>query len=410
MKVLIADDSKAIQLRLSIPIRSAGYDVISTVSGQEALEILLSDDAPPVAILDWMMDDMDGVEVCRQLRAKLMGTDPTIIRPYLIMLTALSGVENIVAALTDGANNYLVKPWNDKELVARVQVAERYIDLQRELHEKIREQEVLLRRNALVLDALKNHPTASLMAPPTAANVVPIALPPKDPQIHSAVGDILGAIGDVFTRMGLGDVSEEEPNSFTADADTRFCWLPIYLDDDALWIDLMLGFDDRTARRFYRETIGGVSASETMIDDALAEISRALQDELVNTYKRNGKPSSSFSLPKVLARKRRMTASLESSGASSRCLEIGGKVLGIWLMTTESKQTEKLVSNIEEFDILAADFVSPWKATLTVLRKNNVLSDLYIKKLVRFLGDKSEEASVQVIEPPSFARKCYAFG
>ena len=66
MRVLIADDSKSICLRLRISLEKMGYEVIETGSGTEALEILSGDDAPSIAILDWMMEGLEGVEVCEQ--------------------------------------------------------------------------------------------------------------------------------------------------------------------------------------------------------------------------------------------------------------------------------------------------------------------------------------------------------
>ena len=95
---------------------------------------LQRDDAPKVAILDWMMPDIDGVEVCRASAA--LGRPEA---PYLILLTAKDRTEDLVTGLDAGANDYLVKPFDRRELQARLRVADRVVSLQHDLAERVRE-------------------------------------------------------------------------------------------------------------------------------------------------------------------------------------------------------------------------------------------------------------------------------
>ena len=136
MKILIAEDEAASRLVLETTLKRCNYDFVSTVDGNEAWDALKEDDAPQLAILDWMMPNMDGVEVCRLVRS-----EPRLQNLYLIMLTALDTADNIVEALDAGANDYIAKPFDHKELRARIRVGMRVVELQNALAERVRELE-----------------------------------------------------------------------------------------------------------------------------------------------------------------------------------------------------------------------------------------------------------------------------
>src|SRR5262249_1705743 len=102
-----------------------GYETVAASNGAEAWEALRRPDAPHLAILDWMMPELEGTEVCRRLRA-LYKPEPT----YVLMLTSKEGKENVVAALESGADDYLTKPFDRGELRARLQVGLRIVGLQ----------------------------------------------------------------------------------------------------------------------------------------------------------------------------------------------------------------------------------------------------------------------------------------
>ena len=134
MKILIAEDDLVSRTMLSRLLTSWGHDVLVTVDGAAAWDILKQEDASMVAILDWMMPDVDGVEVCRRVRS-LGRAEAT----YLILLTAKDRTEDLVAGLDSGANDYLVKPFDRRELQARLRVADRMVSLQHDLAVRVRE-------------------------------------------------------------------------------------------------------------------------------------------------------------------------------------------------------------------------------------------------------------------------------
>jgi DNA-binding response OmpR family regulator len=136
MHILIAEDDFTSRRLLEATLLKWGYKVTATSDGVEALRVLQSDEAPKLAILDWMMPHMDGVEVCRQARTRVLD-QPT----YIILLTAKGGKEDIVAGLEAGADDYLTKPFDRQELHARLRVGSRMVELQTNLTDRVRQLE-----------------------------------------------------------------------------------------------------------------------------------------------------------------------------------------------------------------------------------------------------------------------------
>jgi CheY-like chemotaxis protein len=139
MKILIAEDDPVSRRVLGATLDKFGYEVLVAADGAEAWAALQSAAAPPLAILDWMMPEIDGVELCRRVRAR-----PTTTPPYLILLTAKSSKENVVMGLDAGANDYLTKPFDRAELRARVQVGAHVLELQANLAARVHELEAAL--------------------------------------------------------------------------------------------------------------------------------------------------------------------------------------------------------------------------------------------------------------------------
>jgi DNA-binding response OmpR family regulator len=140
MRILIAEDDPVSRRVLETTLQKWGYEVVSVADGEQAWTILAGETPPPLAILDWMMPEVDGIELCRRVRERLP-------RPlYLILLTARGSKEDIVTGLDAGADDYVTKPFDREELRARLQVGVRIVTLQAELAERVAElQEALAR-------------------------------------------------------------------------------------------------------------------------------------------------------------------------------------------------------------------------------------------------------------------------
>ena len=139
MRILIAEDDPVSRRILEGTLLNWGYDVLVTRDGAAAWAALQGPDPPSLGILDIMMPEMDGLEVCRSVR-QLSATIP----PYLILLTAMTRKEDVVKGINAGANDYLTKPFHRDELKVRVGVGVQIVELQRSLTERVRELEEAL--------------------------------------------------------------------------------------------------------------------------------------------------------------------------------------------------------------------------------------------------------------------------
>jgi phosphoserine phosphatase RsbU/P len=140
MNLLIADDDDIARTLIVSLLRRRGYEIEAVSEGQTAWERLTQHDAPKIALLDWMMPGIDGIDICRGLRA-----NPALNGVYLILLTSRDTQAHVVEGLRAGANDYITKPFNNEELLARVNIGVQTVQLQSELTQRVNELEEALR-------------------------------------------------------------------------------------------------------------------------------------------------------------------------------------------------------------------------------------------------------------------------
>lgn len=128
MKILISEDDDVSRRMLESILLKWQYEVVITDNGADALSALLSDNAPGIAILDWMMPQMTGIDVCKEVRRH--GKEPY---SYLILLTAKGRKEDIVFGIEAGADDYITKPFNMQELRVRLRAGTRIVELSEQL-------------------------------------------------------------------------------------------------------------------------------------------------------------------------------------------------------------------------------------------------------------------------------------
>jgi diguanylate cyclase (GGDEF)-like protein len=141
MRILIADDSIVTRHLLDGTLRKWGYEVVVACDGNEAWRTLQEENAPRIAILDWVMPGLTGPEVCKRVRD--YSRDSEGAYTYLLLLSSKSQREDLIEGMESGADDYLTKPFDLHELKVRLRAGTRIIDLQRELlaaREELREQ------------------------------------------------------------------------------------------------------------------------------------------------------------------------------------------------------------------------------------------------------------------------------
>ena len=130
LQVLVVDDSPVYRKLIEHALEDGGYTPLFAQNGREALE-LYGQHAPAIVITDWMMPDFSGPELCERIR-----THAQRAYTYIIVLTSISEKDNVVKGLAAGADDYLTKPFDPGELLARIGVGRRTIGLHREIAAK----------------------------------------------------------------------------------------------------------------------------------------------------------------------------------------------------------------------------------------------------------------------------------
>jgi len=139
LHVLVADDEPVSRTVVGAMLKKAGYPVLFAQDGEQAWKHLNTDDPPPLALLDWEMPGLQGPDVIERLRARETQT-PTCV----ILLTSRDSSADIVRGLRAGADDYVTKPANEDELIARVNVGAKVVQLQAALADRVRSLEEAL--------------------------------------------------------------------------------------------------------------------------------------------------------------------------------------------------------------------------------------------------------------------------
>jgi two-component system, cell cycle response regulator len=129
MQALVVEDSAVYRKLIGDHLRSWGFGVTLAESGSEAWQVLQQVDAPKLVLLDWVLPDLEGIELCQRIR-QAGSSGPYV---YVILLTSNEGRQNMLDAMQAGADDYLVKPFDELELKARLLVGKRILDLQEQL-------------------------------------------------------------------------------------------------------------------------------------------------------------------------------------------------------------------------------------------------------------------------------------
>jgi DNA-binding response OmpR family regulator len=238
MKILIAEDDLTSRTMLVLMLRKNGHEVIESTNGAEAWQVLQQADAPQLVILDWMMPEMDGSEVLRLVRS--VETDRP---PYIIMLTARNEKPNIIAGLDAGANDYLAKPFDPGELLARVEVGQRVVETQLRRHRQ--------RAHAQRLRVEASQRLVTLQDTLTA----------RDDELRRAQADIA-----VLTAH-LQGVREEERARISLDLHNTLGRHLLVLCKDLIEIDLHLRSNPTPEMPLVREKITALVALVTHLSD-----------------------------------------------------------------------------------------------------------------------------------------------
>ena len=193
MKILIAEDDPTSRTLLESLLKRWGYTIVTAVDGTDAWEKLTAEEAPPLALLNWMLPGLNGPDLCRRLREDRDRSAPL----YLILLTERGG-SPIAEGLKAGADDYISKPFDPEDLRARLNLARRILDLEETAARKEAFQNALQRARGICHDL--NQP---LQAVSGYAELLSMTLPQDAPQRSTLtrIVDSVERIGGILEKL-----------------------------------------------------------------------------------------------------------------------------------------------------------------------------------------------------------------
>jgi len=265
MKILVADDEPTVRRIMQAFLEKNHHEVVIAEGGRQAFELLKEEGAPHVAIIDWMMPDLSGPEVCAKLRQTKLR-----IRPYLLMLTSKNGEADLAAGLDAGADDFLTKPFRSAEMLARLRVAERSIGCALEIQERLEEFEALVERHKM-LGEMAARPAVEGPAPaaPSAPIPVPTSSPAPEPPPESfpepaAPVAELGLSADevsfrtvhALRELGLDATATRRLNDASRPYRISYsAWVGFVLPDRECWVDLLLEADPLSVNTIFAQAL-----------------------------------------------------------------------------------------------------------------------------------------------------------
>ncbi len=406
MKVLIADDDQLIRKLLQTLLNKLGHEVECAPDGDAALRVLEQPDPPPLAILDWVMPGLTGVDVCRRLRHLKPRS-----RTYVLLLSSKANTEEVVTGLDAGADDYLVKPFKPMELLARLRVAHRTISYQQELHATIDDMQRLLERYNLLGEMFGKHGRANEAEPgPGAPN--PANPPnPADRLNEREVAALLSpgrlnlALSRALNEIGLADATVTNPTDPIAPAvdDSFTAWSALVMAHDGYWLDLIGLADQPSATTLFESLLGRIPVSEREQLDFLAETFNVLCAAVRNCLQEFG----SKVLAPVISRSVRSSAlrfKLPSAvGQTRHRIQVRDATMEITIFHRRAQIIQKSLGRLNELDLVAENVPSLSTSDVFLLNQGVLLNNRYIEKLAALAQATNQELRCPVIEPSPLA-------
>lgn len=281
MKILLADDDQISRKIISGFLTRFGYQVQVVSDGAEAWDVLQRQSPPQLAIFDWMMPRMSGLEVASKVRGLNRKE-----RIYIILLSSRNSKLDIVKGLEAGADDYLIKPCDLAELQARLRVAERTIKHDQQLRKTINELESLARRHNLLGSIASNAnvqppavapattPAPAPSPQPTPAPTAPKPAPAPAATAKSAPAPLPAleaAIAQAFQEVGLGQGATAPHQDFATGPEFSVV-LPLCFPRSGKWVDVRFEFDRRSAHSTCRSLLRRGANSPQELQDVLVEM------------------------------------------------------------------------------------------------------------------------------------------
>lgn len=347
MRVLVADDSETQRTQLAGLLRRAGHEVIAVADGAQALTALLDVNGPHLALLDWEMPGLDGIDVCRRVREAPLG-----IRPHLVLLTARTERQDAVDGLKAGADDFLSKPPVPAELMARLKVGQRNVEIQLELEVRTKALEAALAR----LDAV---------------NVVASRIGLPEVQSVATAEQLLAQAMNEVTKAVTVKVSGEVTRALGS----------LVLPSEGRWLDVMLEVTGSIER-----TVANSSGNRELVGDLLTMMLQRAHAAFDQRQERSLVP-----FPGRVV-----------SGALTEGARVAS---GPWTLSVVSQSLQRASTTFSQLapNVVLLSGLKPASMAVEVLRAGTLLKSSHLERTRAFFKGSDATSEVEVATPSALA-------
>lgn len=411
MRALIADSSTAARSVCRRVLETYGYVVTDTDSGDEAFSMLSSTKSPQIALLEWDLPSMVAPEICRQLKAYFEETPSGKVRPYIIIISGRNSINDITEALNSGADDYLIKPWNQEELAARLRVAERTIAVQSELNNQIRKLQDILKKHNLYsdIDSLYSHSEPEedhSTEKKTAAWKLLMSHYKRLNSLQKGI-EFPEYCTTVFTQLGIGKAVTKPITQESLSNISYQIWAPMLLIRQHIWLDIIYEISAVSAERFFHKFIMSPPTSETETREMLLEMMNVATNAIRPAFTTD---SSDITIPfpaKAISHEGRIIPFPTAGHAQAFQIIIDDIVIAITIFEYRYDIIEKSISLAAPGDILADSLRSPKNQNAIILKAGTLIGKQYSEKLKTFSAQPDEKQTmIRVVEQHPISRFC----
>ncbi len=368
--------------------------------GSKVVDIVLGPEPPPIIILDWMMPVTDGLEVLRKLRAVKIKD-----RPYVLMLSSKSSKEDIAAGLDAGADDFVSKPFNVSEMQARLRVACRTYQYQRELQRQIEDNELLNQRNNLLSELISPPLDAAATTQATAVQTVAEPNPALENLVQFTDHEIRFLLSATLMELRLALEAARYRTKKEELATGDCCaWTTLLIPSMDCWVDLVISTRFESAGLIFEKSLRRKPNNESEILTLWSEIVRRVaQGFLRNLYARGGEILHPLMPRSQGLGKWRALPPLSPDCKSYDCVA-DGQEFRLCIGTNAGAKLLLLPSQIEELDVLSEQFPSNSVSAVPLFNGGVVLTPRFIDRIAHHAEHTGNKQSVSVFRPSPLAR------
>ncbi|MDX2187999.1 MAG: response regulator [Opitutaceae bacterium] len=373
-KVLVVDDDPTAQKVMKMFLEKSGYAPVVVGTSKDGLEVALKADAPGIIVLDWVLPDLDGPQVCRKLRDAKPKT-----RPYIIFLSSKQDKSDIGQALDSGADDYVTKPFNVVEFQARLRVARRTIEYQLELHKQITDNEALSQRNTLLGELISKQQTAASDAAKKAAEA---AKETHSPIARFTPNETKFMLAAAFMELRLAlEAVQADTGGLTVESNTSLAWAGMAVSLPGSWFDVVISAGAAEAKGIFQRSLGREPKTEAEALNFLAEVARVVAAGFGRMLRtRHGEIQTILMSRGLSASQRGGKFPMIADGESFRVTVEGHSFRVLTSRTASSRRTVGS-GELRALDILAAPYPPPSVSAVPLFKEGVVLTSRFLEKL-----------------------------